>query len=86
MCEFVLLGTDIIVSSVHYLQPAQVYTSAVFGGSVIELNMPFELIDFLVFLTLYVLKYNTLRLGEVRSLSSGLLLPLSLHEDYLYCN
>jgi len=51
------------VSSVHYLQPAQVYTSAVYGGSVIELNMPFELIDLLGFLTSYVFKYNTLHLG-----------------------
>jgi len=60
MCEFVLLGMGIIVSSVHYLQPAQVYTSAVYGGSVIVLNMPFELVDLLGFVTSYVFKYNTL--------------------------
>jgi hypothetical protein len=49
MHGFVLLGTGVIVSSVHYLQPAQVYTSAVYGGSVVVLNMPFELIDLLGF-------------------------------------
>ena len=46
------------MSSVRYLQPAQVYTSAVYGGSVIERNMLFELIDLLGFLTLYVFKYR----------------------------
>jgi len=50
------------VSFVHYLQPAQVYTSAVYRSSVVELNMPFELYRFVgVFLTLCVFKYNTLR-------------------------
>jgi len=49
MCEFVLLGTGIIVSSVRYLQPTHVYISAVYGGSVIVLNVPFELVDLLGF-------------------------------------
>jgi len=80
MYEFVLLETGIIVSSVRYLQPAQVYTSAVYGGSVIVLNMPYELVDLLGFLTSDVFKYNTL---HFRSKFSPCLKTCSFHCHYV---